>query len=573
MERKNLIGSALTVRGRSGRSNRAASHRGIRLAPLLLVAVMLAAVAVLAVTSNPSQTAQAQNYGNVVCVSPPAASCPTYEDDPLPAEITLLSATLTVGTLTVGTSTFYGWNDSDNYTGASLTDEDFSFGGKTYNLDQVYLQQGGLILSFNMGDAGDIATQATRDKLTLHVGSDSFELGEGTLAGNQHAIVWTTGLTWAAGDSITLKITGPPPPNAYGYRTIWNALMTVSVDSVSTYAGYSDNTNEGQMTNNTILPTRTDIGVIINEFRYPWNGYAIDILEVQGTKINLTFYTGSYPSEDEVAAWTLILDGKELPFAAATIAHATTPWIWNFTYSPTWTHGQQVSVSIRTTYEVQNRYGQVALKAIRTTRVGDNGNIVYGKTHHTYPRGTSRFGFGDSWELQRLRVTTDKTGDTDPVWIMATFRAPNTRTGHQGWWEGEFDDFHTLFIRWIYHEGGIGKGAATYTLPLKAAAEEGGIQKSRSGRDITFTWVRTYKEFERRHLDLANHSFIFADFLTTPQPATARSTVNTQNNGNQHRLYTPGPTVTTAEFTSNPGADQVTAQGRSSRLPSPSTRP
>ena len=284
-------------------------------------------------------------------------------------------------------------------------------------------------------------------------------------------------------------------------------------------------------------------------------------------KINLTFYTGSYPSEDEVAAWTLILDGKELPFAAATIAHATTPWIWNFTYSPTWTHGQQVSVSIRTT-EVQNRYGQVALKARRSTRVGDNGNIVYGKTHYTYPRGTSRFGFADSWELQRLRVTIDqtdegvpKTGDTAPVWIMATFRAPNTRTGHQGWWGGEFDDFHTLFIRWIYHEGGIGKGAVTYTLPLKAAAEEGGIQKSRSGRDITFTWVRTYKEFERRHLDLANHSDIYADMLAPPKPATARSTVNIQNNGNQHRLYTPGPTVTTAEFTSNPGHDQTYGPG------------
>ena len=40
MERKNLIGTALTV---MGLSNRAASHRGIRLAPLLLVAVMLAA--------------------------------------------------------------------------------------------------------------------------------------------------------------------------------------------------------------------------------------------------------------------------------------------------------------------------------------------------------------------------------------------------------------------------------------------------------------------------------------------------------------------------------------------------
>ena len=147
-----------------------------------------------------------------------------------------------------------------------------------------------LDLWFNIENPGDIATKATRDKLTLHIGSASLNLGAGTLQGNQREIKWTgTGLSWAAGDSVQVKITGPhSSPNAYGYRTIWNALMTVSVDSVSTYAGYSDNTNEGQMTNNTILPTRTDIGVIINEFRYPWNGYAIDILEVQGTKMRWT---------------------------------------------------------------------------------------------------------------------------------------------------------------------------------------------------------------------------------------------------------------------------------------------
>ena len=43
MERKNLIGSTLTVIGRSGLFNQAAFHRGIRLTPLLLMAVMLAA--------------------------------------------------------------------------------------------------------------------------------------------------------------------------------------------------------------------------------------------------------------------------------------------------------------------------------------------------------------------------------------------------------------------------------------------------------------------------------------------------------------------------------------------------
>ena len=301
-----------------------------------------------------------------------------------------------------------------------------------------------------------------------------------------------------------------------------------------------------------MVDTRTDRGLIINEFRYPWSGYEIAWLADTGTNLRLAFEQDAFPDPAEAAGWTLSLGGGvELPFADAKQVGRG----WTFDYDPGWTDGQQVSVSIRTR-DVQNRYGQVDLKAGRSTKT-DGVNIVYGKTHYTYPRGDDKFGRGNTWELLRLRVTTDKTGDTDPVWIMATFRAPNTRTGHQGWWGGEFDDFHTLFIRWIYHEGGIGKGAVTYTLPLKAAAEEGGIQKSRSGRDITFTWVRTYKEFERRHLDLANHSDILADMLTTPQPTTARSTTTIQNTGSQHRLYTPAPTVTSAEFTSNPGADQV----------------
>ena len=141
---------------------------------------------------------------------------------------------------------------------------------------------------------------------------------------------------------------------------------------------------------------------------------------------------------------------------------------WQFSYDPGWTGGEQVSVSI-VSDEVQNRYGQVDLKAKRSTRTHGDNNIVYGKSHYTYARGTSRFGRGGLWDLQNLRVTTDKTGDTDPVWITATFRAPNESVAWTGYWEGQFDDFHTLFLRWIYHVDGIGEGAATYTLPLRTA--------------------------------------------------------------------------------------------------------
>ena len=477
-----------------------------------------------------------------------------------------MSATLTVGTHS--RFGFPGWNDSGDYTGASLTDQDFTFGGDTYDLEIIYLDGGILTLAFETANAGDIAKKATRDKLTLHVGSDSFNLGAGTLQFNQRGISWSnTGLTWAAGDSVAVKITGPhSSPNAYGYRTIWNALMTVETSGTITSYDGIDTNKRGQITNDTIVLGRTDRGIIDDQFRYPWSGYVVEALSEVNNDLTVTFDSNSYPTADETAGWTLVLDGKKLPFAGASITHIASPHIWDFDYTPNWTDEQQVSVSI-VSDEVQNRYGQVLLKARRSTTVGDNGNIVYGKTHSTYPRqpgdiisharGDGRFGRGYRWDLQGLRVTTDKTGDTDPVWITATFRAPNQSDAWTGYWEGQFDDFHTLFLRWIYHEGGVGKGAVTYTLPLRTAATEGGIQRSRSGREVSFTWVRTYKEFQRRHLDLANHSDIFADMLTAPQPATARSTVTIQNTGNQHGLYTPAPTVTSVEFTSNPGADQV----------------
>ena len=145
--------------------------------------------------------------------------------------------------------------------------------------------------------------------------------------------------------------------------------------------------------------------------------------------------------------------------------------------------GDQVLVSIRND-EVQNRVGQTAgeeeragevrFKSRRSTQTDRANNILYGKTHFSYdhePDG-GKFGPADGWELRSLNVTTDKTGDTDPVWIRATFRTHGSGAAGrawQGYWEGQFDDFHTLFLRWIYNEGGIGKGEATYTLPLRAA--------------------------------------------------------------------------------------------------------
>ena len=495
------------------------------------------------------------------CSVPPAERCPTYDDE-VQAPRIVWSATMTVGKgRRMGRETF-GWDDSGGFTGASLTDQDFTFGGDTYEVDEIYFGQGGgfLTLGFDTATDGDIATQATRDKLILDVGSDSFNLGVGRLAANQRTITWfNTGLSWAKNDTVEVKlIEAPAPePNAYGYRTIWTALMTAEVNpNNAAFVGF-DEGSYGKLTNNLIVDGRDETVTIgtVDQPQYPWTGYEINIINRGANDMGFAFKSGSYPTN--VSGWTLTLGGGvDLPFADATHPHSSTPWIWEWTHAPLWSAGDQVVVSIRTK-ELQNRIGQVNFKSRRSTSLDSNGNIVYGKPHFIYDRSNGgKFGPRDRWELQHLQVTTDKTGDTDPVWIAATFRAPDAYTGYQGWWEGQFDDFHTLFLRWIYHVDGIGKGEATYTFPLKAAAEEGGIRRSSSGRDITFTWVRTYKEFQRRHLDLANHSDFFADMLAPPKPATARAGGEGGDGFSLSGYYEP-VTVTSVDFTSNPGSDQV----------------
>ena len=303
--------------------------------------------------------------------------------------------------------------------------------------------------------------------------------------------------------------------------------------------------------------------------RYPWIGHGIEAIYSSGSSLVIEFDSNTFPTASEAAGWTLTLGGGvELPFSDARNFDAT-PHIWTFSHLPGWSAGDQVLVSIRND-EVQNRVGQTAgeeeragevrFKSRRYTSQDNSNNIVYGKTHFSYDHEPDKFGPADGWELRRLNVTTDKTGDTDPVWITATFRASGSGAAGrawQGYWEGQFDDFHTLFLRWIYNVDGKGKGEATYTLPLRAA---NGIARSQSGRDVTFTWVLTYKEFQRRHLDLANHAAMSAHMLAPPQPATARAGGEEGDGDNLQRQYVP-TTVTSVDFTSNPGSDRVYGLG------------
>ena len=514
------------------------------------------------------------------CSVPPAERCPTYDDFASGEPTTFLSTTMTVGAWTQdeGQIVFQhkGYRISRR---GSLGATEFTYRAKEYFVDSLRTTK--QLLSGNqVTDVLVISIEPTfpstfHPELTLDVDGQQFLLTE---AGREtDNFFWSDhGLTWTENQSVAVKLITPPLPNAYGYRTIWNALMTADTIGSTAFVGYNRATASlaGDLTNNLIVTGRDETVTIgtPGQPRYPWIGYEIEQISDITTQTQISFDRNAYPSADEVAGWTLTLGGGvELPFADAQLAHATTPWVWQFTHAPGWSAGDQVLVSIRND-EVQNRVGQTAgegeragqvkFKSRRYTSQDSSNNIVYGKTHFSYDREPNggKFGPADGWELRRLNVTTDKTGDTDPVWITATFRASGSGAAGrawQGYWEGQFDDFHTLFLRWIYHEDGKGKGEATYTLPLRAASR---IGLSQSGRDVTFTWELTYKEFQRRHLDLANHSERSAHMLAPPQPATARAGGEGGDGDNLQRQYVP-TTVTSVDFTSNPGTDRVYSLG------------
>ena len=512
MERKNLIRSALTV---MGLSNRAASHRGIKLAPLLLVAVMLAAVAMLAETSNPSQTAQAQNYGNVVCQSPPAASCPTYDD--VPAEHTFLSTTMTVGIHSQpGQSTTITTIGYTSDTG-SLGRAQFTYRGQMYTLQQLALSiqtvQGQLTPFFDRLTIilDSPFTSTYHPELAVAVNNQEFLLSKATsVSADRTNFTWDNhGLTWAENQTVTVKLSEPSPPNAYGYRTIWTALMTAEVNpNVATTFGYIVE-SYGKLTNNLIVTGRDETVTIGtgDQPQFPWSGYEIEVLIDTGGSMALRFDPNTFPTADEAAGWTLDLGGGiMLPFADATNLPAR-PELWSFSYDPLWAAGDQLVVSIRT-QEVQNRLGRVIFtasdlqsggKVHRVSRSFPAGSayILPGQGGLLGPRGADFRVPGHTFSLETFEVLRDGTDDEDPVWITATFEVPNDSISWTAYWEGEFEQFHTLFLNWY---DTTNSRAATYTLPLRSAATEGGIQ--RQGRYVSFVWVRTYKEFQRKGLDL-----------------------------------------------------------------------
>ena len=167
-------------------------------------------------------------------------------------------------TMTPGSSSeWLGWNDDGTYSGAALAtdDENFDYGGQTYNLAEIALASTGpvagkLLVIFDSGGAGDLATKATRDKLTLNVGGQALNFRDATYAAATRTLQWeSTALTWTAGTDVALEIVEAPPSAPTNVQASGNAELTVTWDAPndggSAITGYTVQWKSGTQSYNT----------------------------------------------------------------------------------------------------------------------------------------------------------------------------------------------------------------------------------------------------------------------------------------------------------------------------------
>ena len=139
MEGKNLIGSVIKVRGRSGWFNRATFRRGIRLAPLLLVAVMLAAAALFG-----DQPAHGQATTTLVSNTGQELSNTAFGIEELNRETKAWGQAFTTGSdvteyrldsISIRFGTIHASSDPDSELTVTLNDADETRAGKQPNKD------------------------------------------------------------------------------------------------------------------------------------------------------------------------------------------------------------------------------------------------------------------------------------------------------------------------------------------------------------------------------------------------------------------------------------------------------
>ena len=178
-----------------------------RLSPLLLLAVALVALAVFFAPG--AQPAQAQTT-------------------------TVWSATLTVARDTqiglIGCA-------RDAPCSSQLTDDDFTYDGVEYAFTSMSVSGSSLNTRINKP-----IPAALKSALTLHVGSSQLAFADATYSGSDHIATWTnTGLSWSAGDTVSLSLTAPStttPPPTTATTEYWSDTLAVKAVDYGFGCGY-----------------------------------------------------------------------------------------------------------------------------------------------------------------------------------------------------------------------------------------------------------------------------------------------------------------------------------------------
>ena len=145
------------------------------------------------------------------------------------------TATLTAGSHSV-LATQFGWLVAGTFQGGALDDVDFVYDTETYKFIGILHDNAGggsLVISFDSTNSGSIADADVRAILNFHVGSQTFNLGDGTYSSTAIAERITfngTGLTWAASDSVCLALTEVVAPPA-----VSSVALTSAPGSDNTY--------------------------------------------------------------------------------------------------------------------------------------------------------------------------------------------------------------------------------------------------------------------------------------------------------------------------------------------------
>ena len=154
--------------------------------------------------------------------SPPTPPPPTHHE--------IWSATLTVAEISAGGSTFgYGFLDATS--AGSLSQEEFTYYGTKY-LILLFYRNTDTDPDLWLGLNPQGATAFDNEELLLVVDGTAFSFGDAVLNSTGQWVWADSGLNWADGDTVAVRLIGPPPPPvALVSATVSGTALTLTYDT------------------------------------------------------------------------------------------------------------------------------------------------------------------------------------------------------------------------------------------------------------------------------------------------------------------------------------------------------